>query len=107
MSTLPLGCYTEVLVPEPVDRLHAIFTGEVQGVGFRYTARRAASAYQEVTGMVRNLSDGTVELIAEGGRKDIMSLLSDIKSSMDRYITDINERWSSSEREYRSFLIGF
>jgi acylphosphatase len=44
-----------------------IIDGEVQGVGFRYFALRAAARHQ-VLGMVRNLPDGRVEVLAEGER---------------------------------------
>jgi acylphosphatase len=40
-------------------------SGEVQGVGFRFFAQRAAARHQ-VHGYVRNLSDGRVEALAEG-----------------------------------------
>ncbi len=40
-------------------------SGEVQGVGFRFFAQRAAARHQ-VTGYVRNLADGRVEALAEG-----------------------------------------
>ena len=40
-----------------------LYTGRVQGVGFRYTTKQIASGY-EVTGSVRNLPDGRVELKA-------------------------------------------
>ena len=46
-------------------RKHFIFYGAVQGVGFRYRAYHAANLYG-VTGWVRNCSDGTVEMEAEG-----------------------------------------
>ena len=45
-----------------------IIDGEVQGVGFRYFALRAAARHQ-ITGTVRNLPDGRVEVVAEGERK--------------------------------------
>jgi len=41
------------------------YSGHVQGVGFRYTVKRVAMGF-EVTGVVRNLPDGRVELVAEG-----------------------------------------
>jgi len=41
------------------------FSGQVQGVGFRYTTQRIAAAF-EVSGFVRNLPDGRVEVVAEG-----------------------------------------
>jgi acylphosphatase len=42
-----------------------LISGEVQGVGYRFFAQRAAARHQ-VTGYVRNLSDGRVEALAEG-----------------------------------------
>ncbi|MFL6282907.1 MAG: acylphosphatase [Pyrinomonadaceae bacterium] len=44
---------------------HYTISGEVQGVGYRYFAQRIAARHQ-VTGYVRNLSDGRVEVHAEG-----------------------------------------
>ena len=50
-----------------MDRIakHIIFKGQVQGVGFRYTTHRVAGRY-DVTGFVRNLPDGTVEMLVQG-----------------------------------------
>ena len=45
--------------------LQAFYEGRVQGVGFRYTARRIAAGF-DVAGYVRNLADGRVELVASG-----------------------------------------
>jgi acylphosphatase len=42
-----------------------VITGEVQGVGFRYFAQRAAARHQ-VNGYVKNLEDGRVEAFAQG-----------------------------------------
>lgn len=55
------------------------FTGRVQGVGFRYTADRVARQF-DVTGFVRNLPDGRVELVAEG-----------LSAELDRFIAAIAE----------------
>ena len=49
-----------------------IISGEVQGVGFRFFAQRAAARHQ-VTGYVRNLADGRVEALAEGHPADVES----------------------------------
>ncbi|MBN2588712.1 MAG: acylphosphatase [Sedimentisphaerales bacterium] len=71
---------------------HIIFKGRVQGVGFRYTSYREAKRNQ-LTGWVRNLPDGTVEMLAQGQAKDIDDCINDIKESFGRYIreTQINE----------------
>ena len=53
-----------------MKRMHAIVLGRVQGVGFRYFVKRAASELNLV-GWVRNLSDGTVEVEVEGPEEDV------------------------------------
>jgi hypothetical protein len=58
------------IVPNAADsplrrRLTVIYSGHVQGVGFRYTAKSVATGF-DITGIIRNLSDGRVELVAEG-----------------------------------------
>jgi acylphosphatase len=56
------------------ERLHAVITGEVQGVGFRFFLIRHADALG-LSGWVRNRDDGAVELVAEGSRLDLEQLL--------------------------------
>ena len=51
-------------------RVRIFYSGHVQGVGFRYTAKTVAAGY-DVTGLVRNLPDGRVELVAEGAREEL------------------------------------
>ena len=70
-------------------RRHFIFYGSVQGVGFRYRARAAADSFG-VSGWVRNLSDGTVEMEAEGYEESIDRMLLTIEQS--RYIVIENLR---------------
>lgn len=53
------------------------YIGHVQGVGFRYAVRSIARRYP-VAGYVRNLPDGSVELVAQGSRPAIDSLLADV-----------------------------
>lgn len=55
-----------------------IYEGRVQGVGFRYTAKDLARGY-DVIGTVRNLSDGTVELIAAGEAGELAEFLRDLR----------------------------
>ena len=51
-------------------RMMVLYSGRVQGVGFRYTARTVAAGF-EVSGTVRNLPDGRVELVAEGEKPEL------------------------------------
>lgn len=59
---------------ERLARLHLVVWGEVQGVGFRYAVRRLATQLG-LTGWVRNLASGEVELVAEGPRTALLDLL--------------------------------
>ena len=50
--------------------MEVFFSGHVQGVGFRYTTKSVAMGF-EITGIVRNLGDGRVQLVAEGERAEL------------------------------------
>ena len=60
-------------------RRHIIFYGYVQGVGFRWKARSSASRLG-ISGWVRNLPDGSVEMEAEGTERDIADLIESLES---------------------------
>ena len=55
-------------------RAHAIVSGRVQGVGFRWSCARQAEA-AGVAGWVRNLRDGTVEVVVEGPDERVTAAL--------------------------------
>ncbi len=59
-------------------RHHAVVSGRVQGVGFRWHCQRAAGA-RELTGWVRNMNDGRVELEVEGPATLITAFLGDVE----------------------------
>jgi acylphosphatase len=54
-----------------------LIKGEVQGVGYRFFAQRAAARHQ-VRGYVRNCPDGTVEALAEGSESDVEEFKKDL-----------------------------
>ena len=58
-----------------------LVTGLVQGVGFRWTAQRVARSLG-LTGTVRNLPDGTVEIEAHGGPEALDSLCGALRTRM-------------------------
>jgi acylphosphatase len=78
----------------------------VQGVGFRFTVERIASRLK-LTGWVRNMPDGGVELIAEGDADSLRVLLENIKENMSGYITRDVVHWQEYKGEYRDFDIKF
>jgi acylphosphatase len=85
---------------------HVIFTGEVQGVGFRFTALRIANRYP-LTGFVRNTPNGLVEMLAQGSPDDIDNCLRDIKDSFAGYIRDTKIKEIPSDPRYTDFKITF
>jgi acylphosphatase len=64
-----------------------IFTGRVQGVGFRFTAHRIANRHM-LTGFVRNLPDGSVEMLAQGRLQDIDDCIADLKAALPGHIKE-------------------
>lgn len=70
-----------------VIRRRVLYRGRVQGVGFRATVRGLAAG-RAVTGYVRNLADGTVELLAEGIVHDVEAFLVAIADRFSRHIED-------------------
>ncbi len=83
---------------------HVIFRGNVQGVGFRYTARQTAQQYR-VTGFVRNLPDGAVEMFIQGAAQDIDACLQEIQESFAGYIRDIQIEPAVSSARYTDFRV--
>lgn len=60
--------------------IQVFYEGNVQGVGFRYTVRQIAKGF-DVTGSVRNLPDGRVELLATGEEDEVRAFLEAIGQS--------------------------
>ena len=85
---------------------HVIFKGHVQGVGFRYTAHDIARGY-DVTGFVRNLPDGTVELFLQGPAQDVDNCLKDIQDTFSGYIRDTRDEPVPPNPRYSDFRIAF
>ena len=87
-------------------RARVVFTGTVQGVGFRYTACRAAAGH-DVTGSVRNLPDGRVECVVEGDAAEIDAFLEDLAHRMSGYIRKRTEARAPFSGRFRTFGVGF
>ncbi len=84
--------------------LSAIIKGNVQGVGFRATAKLIADKLK-VTGFARNLPDGTVELCAQGQKPQLEKLLSELKQEFSRHIHEIIFDFRPVDKIYSDFRI--
>jgi acylphosphatase len=89
---------------EPV-RVHARITGLVQGVCYRWYTQETASQLS-VAGWVRNLPDGSVELVAEGDKDQLEQLLDWCRQgpSMAR-VSNVDAKWSQATGEFTGFSI--
>jgi acylphosphatase len=92
---------------EPIAiRRIAYFNGNVQGVGFRYTACQIAKDHA-VVGYVKNLLDGRVEIIAEGFPQDVDRFVAEVEEIMKSYIEFTTGTDSTATAEYDSFTIEY
>ena len=83
-----------------------IFTGRVQGVGFRYSVRSIAKHYS-VKGYVRNLADGTVELVMQGAPAAKDSLVAEVAEYFRDNIVDCVRQAIETPEEFAHFEIRF
>jgi len=92
--------------PERRCRLRVLYSGRVQGVGFRYTTQRVASRF-DVTGYVRNLPDGRVEVVAEGCRSELDRFLAAVEEAMAGCIHGREVSESPGTGQFKRFTIAF
>ena len=87
------------------QRLNIFYSGRVQGVGFRYAVKTVAKGF-ELAGIVRNLPDGRVELIAEGTRPELEAFRAAIRTEgLAGFIRDEQVDWAVAQNEFRGFEI--
>ncbi len=87
------------------SRLQVFYSGNVQGVGFRYTVKSLASGF-EITGVVRNLADGRVELIMEGAKDELKAFQQAIRESeLGHFIRKEDVQWAEPQDSFRGFEI--
>lgn len=87
-----------------VERREVHFSGRVQGVGFRYTARNIARRHP-IRGFVRNLPDGRVHLVAEGTSQALDRFVAAIVEEMDDYIEHKDESVRPATQEFDLFEV--
>jgi len=87
-------------------RIHLKIHGQVQGVSFRHYTKQVANKLN-LTGWVKNNSDGTVELIVEGEEQAINKLKQACQKFPSAKIDKIEENWSTCKNEFSAFNIEF
>ena len=80
------------------------FTGHVNGVGLRYSVKQIAREF-EVTGYVKNLADGRLELDIEGDQNECCRFLREVESELDNFIRDTERSEGHRERLFTRFRI--
>ena len=85
---------------------HIIFSGRVQGVGFRFTGHRVAVRYG-LTGFVRNLSDGAVEMLIQGPSQDVDGCIAEIKDCFAGYVRGVQTKDVPVDPAHRDFRITY
>lgn len=85
---------------------HTIFVGRVQGVGFRFTVHRIANSYA-LSGFVRNLPDGSVEMLVQGPPDDVDDCINQIEDSFRGYIRQTKAEDTPPDPKFRDFKIAF
>ena len=82
------------------------FSGTVQGVGFRYVTHRIAQRY-DITGYVKNLSDGRVECVVEGTCAEIDAFLTEVFGEMQQHIRETTRQQAPFSGQFRTFDIRY
>ena len=92
-------------IERPMERLHLLIRGVVQGVFFRASTQKQA-AILGLVGWVRNTADGGVEAVAEGERQTLERFCTWCwKGPPSAHVEQVSERWEPATGEFRGFHI--
>ncbi|MBS1249782.1 MAG: Acylphosphatase [Chloroflexi bacterium] len=93
------------MTDDQMQRLHVTIKGYVQGVGFRYFVNRTAGGLG-LSGWVRNRSQGTVEVVAEGKRSPLEKLLTALeRGPIGSSVRSVHPRWQDATGEFARFRV--
>lgn len=88
----------------PKQQIHVYFAGKVQGVGFRAVAQRFAQE-MHLKGVVRNLPNGTVELIAQGSKEQLIQLVNRLETFFQLESSLTRLAWEEASLSYPDFRV--
>lgn len=87
------------------SKVHIIVSGRVQGVFFRDFTRQQASGFG-LTGWVKNMLEGKVEIVAEGDKDKLLQLIEAVKvGPSSAKVKDCQIKWLEFSGEFRDFEI--
>ena len=89
---------------DPVHHIALHFSGRVQGVGFRYHTLQIAKGF-EVSGYVKNLSDGRVMVEAEGRESEVAAFRREIEEQLKPFIREIAFRSGNRPPSFCGFTM--
>lgn len=91
----------------PLTRLEARVLGHVQGVGYRFFARREAMALG-LRGYVRNAADGSVQVTAEGDHATLERYIDVLRRGPSAAVVeDVEAHWGAADGSFPSFRIRY
>jgi len=86
-------------------RVYLLITGKVQNVSYRINAKRKAEELN-LTGWVKNMPDGKVEIIAEGEEENLKSMISWCYNGSDGAVVNkVKAKWTEYEEKFDKFRI--
>ncbi len=86
-------------------RVSITVAGVVQGVGYRFFALKQARVYG-VNGFVRNMPDGTVQVVAEGAKGVLNEFIEQLRiGPLSAHVTGIEVEWSEEEGRFKEFRV--
>ncbi len=89
---------------DPVRTERVLYSGRVQGVGFRFTVQGIADRFP-VTGYVKNLPDGNVELLVQGTTGELEAFLQAIAERFRGHIRGCDRHTIGSPETFHNFEI--
>lgn len=89
---------------DSVSHFTLFFEGHVQGVGFRFSTLQLAKGY-ELTGFVRNLADGRVQLELEGERNECVEFIRALSDEMAGFIRNTSQTDCERAPQFKEFTI--
>ena len=87
-------------------RIRVVYSGRVQGVGFRWQVKQISGDFV-VTGFVRNLEDGTVELLVEGDSSEVRGMIEAVEKKLNDFWNSKIEDERVGDSQFENFSIDY